>query len=155
MLRDEHKLLMRLKGTSRVLGIQPGQPRSRQALTLLFYPSIPCAFLLQVDEEYKNPHTVDRVPLGKLPHLWGQSLYILSSLLAEVGTCGLHTLEWFPGCHEGPWENPVRPSTGELLLSLTSSWLFSELHLARLVCSSLLRVTAGPDVPTHGRISRV
>uniref|UniRef100_A0A452QZE1 Phosphorylase b kinase regulatory subunit n=1 Tax=Ursus americanus TaxID=9643 RepID=A0A452QZE1_URSAM len=38
---------------------------------------------IQVDEEYKNPHTVDRVPLGKLPHLWGQSLYILSSLLAE------------------------------------------------------------------------
>uniref|UniRef100_A0A9L0RCD8 Phosphorylase b kinase regulatory subunit n=1 Tax=Equus caballus TaxID=9796 RepID=A0A9L0RCD8_HORSE len=37
----------------------------------------------KVDEEYKNPHTVDRVPQGKLPHLWGQSLYILSSLLAE------------------------------------------------------------------------
>ncbi|ELW48743.1 Phosphorylase b kinase regulatory subunit alpha, liver isoform [Tupaia chinensis] len=37
----------------------------------------------KVDEEYKSPHTVDRVPLGKLPHLWGQSLYILSSLLAE------------------------------------------------------------------------
>ncbi|XP_036030015.1 phosphorylase b kinase regulatory subunit alpha, liver isoform isoform X5 [Onychomys torridus] len=37
----------------------------------------------KVDEEYKNPHTVDRIPLGKLPHLWGQSLYILSSLLAE------------------------------------------------------------------------
>lgn len=37
-----------------------------------------------MDEEYKNPHTVDRVPLGKVPHLWGQSLYILSSLLAEV-----------------------------------------------------------------------
>lgn len=41
-----------------------------------------------MDEEYKNPHTVDRVPLGKLPHLWGQSLYILSSLLAEVGALG-------------------------------------------------------------------
>ncbi|XP_060231350.1 phosphorylase b kinase regulatory subunit alpha, liver isoform isoform X3 [Meriones unguiculatus] len=37
----------------------------------------------KVDEEYKNPHTVDRIPLGKVPHLWGQSLYILSSLLAE------------------------------------------------------------------------
>ncbi|XP_059942564.1 phosphorylase b kinase regulatory subunit alpha, liver isoform isoform X3 [Mesoplodon densirostris] len=37
----------------------------------------------KVDDEYKNPHTVDRVPLGKVPHLWGQSLYILSSLLAE------------------------------------------------------------------------
>ncbi|XP_047392407.1 phosphorylase b kinase regulatory subunit alpha, liver isoform isoform X4 [Sciurus carolinensis] len=27
----------------------------------------------KVDEEYKNPHTVDRVPLGKLPHLWGRN----------------------------------------------------------------------------------
>ena len=44
--------------------------------------------LCQVDEEYKNPHTVDRVPLGKVPHLWGQSLYILSSLLAEVRDLG-------------------------------------------------------------------
>uniref|UniRef100_A0A8C3TB51 Phosphorylase b kinase regulatory subunit n=1 Tax=Chelydra serpentina TaxID=8475 RepID=A0A8C3TB51_CHESE len=38
---------------------------------------------LQVDEEYVNPHTVDRVPMGKLPHMWGQSLYILGCLMAE------------------------------------------------------------------------
>ncbi|XP_061483232.1 phosphorylase b kinase regulatory subunit alpha, liver isoform isoform X5 [Rhineura floridana] len=37
----------------------------------------------KVNEEYDNPHTVDRIPAGKLPHLWGQSLYILSALLAE------------------------------------------------------------------------
>ncbi|XP_043913493.1 phosphorylase b kinase regulatory subunit alpha, skeletal muscle isoform isoform X2 [Protopterus annectens] len=37
----------------------------------------------KVDEEYRNPHTVDRIPLGKLPHMWGQSLYILGCLLAE------------------------------------------------------------------------
>ncbi|XP_030066084.1 LOW QUALITY PROTEIN: phosphorylase b kinase regulatory subunit alpha, skeletal muscle isoform [Microcaecilia unicolor] len=37
----------------------------------------------KVNEEYENPHSVDRVPLGKLPHLWGQSLYILGCLLAE------------------------------------------------------------------------
>ncbi|XP_010606271.1 phosphorylase b kinase regulatory subunit alpha, skeletal muscle isoform isoform X4 [Fukomys damarensis] len=37
----------------------------------------------RVDEEYQNPHTVDRVPMGKLPHMWGQSLYILGSLTAE------------------------------------------------------------------------
>ncbi|XP_006873470.1 PREDICTED: phosphorylase b kinase regulatory subunit alpha, skeletal muscle isoform-like [Chrysochloris asiatica] len=37
----------------------------------------------KVDEEYQNPHSVDRVPMGKLPHLWGQSLYILGSLMAE------------------------------------------------------------------------
>ncbi|XP_010591015.1 phosphorylase b kinase regulatory subunit alpha, skeletal muscle isoform isoform X5 [Loxodonta africana] len=37
----------------------------------------------KVDEEYQNPHSVDRVPMGKLPHMWGQSLYILGSLMAE------------------------------------------------------------------------
>uniref|UniRef100_A0A8D0HSB1 Phosphorylase b kinase regulatory subunit n=1 Tax=Sphenodon punctatus TaxID=8508 RepID=A0A8D0HSB1_SPHPU len=38
---------------------------------------------IQVDEESETPHSVDRVPVGKLPHLWGQSLYVLGSLLAE------------------------------------------------------------------------
>uniref|UniRef100_A0A3B1JBI8 Phosphorylase b kinase regulatory subunit n=1 Tax=Astyanax mexicanus TaxID=7994 RepID=A0A3B1JBI8_ASTMX len=37
----------------------------------------------KVDEEYNNPHTVERVPLGKCPLKWGQSLYILGNLLAE------------------------------------------------------------------------
>uniref|UniRef100_A0ABM5EWK5 Phosphorylase b kinase regulatory subunit n=1 Tax=Pogona vitticeps TaxID=103695 RepID=A0ABM5EWK5_9SAUR len=37
----------------------------------------------KVEEEYGNPHTVDRVPQGKLPLMWGQSLYILGCLLAE------------------------------------------------------------------------
>uniref|UniRef100_A0A8C4I9D4 Phosphorylase b kinase regulatory subunit n=1 Tax=Dicentrarchus labrax TaxID=13489 RepID=A0A8C4I9D4_DICLA len=37
----------------------------------------------KVDEEYSNPHSVDRVALGQLPHMWGQSLYILGCLLAE------------------------------------------------------------------------
>ncbi|XP_055011008.1 phosphorylase b kinase regulatory subunit alpha, liver isoform isoform X3 [Boleophthalmus pectinirostris] len=37
----------------------------------------------KVEEEYRNPHTVDRVCLGQLPHMWGQSLYIVGSLLAE------------------------------------------------------------------------
>ncbi|XP_063043532.1 phosphorylase b kinase regulatory subunit alpha, skeletal muscle isoform isoform X2 [Engraulis encrasicolus] len=37
----------------------------------------------KVDEEYVNPHTVERVAMGKLPIKWGQSLYILGSLMAE------------------------------------------------------------------------
>uniref|UniRef100_A0A8C2GXS8 Phosphorylase b kinase regulatory subunit n=1 Tax=Cyprinus carpio TaxID=7962 RepID=A0A8C2GXS8_CYPCA len=37
----------------------------------------------KVDEEYANPHTVDRVPVGKCPLKLGQSLYILGNLLAE------------------------------------------------------------------------
>ncbi|KAM8952638.1 phosphorylase b kinase regulatory subunit alpha, skeletal muscle isoform 2-T2 [Pelodytes ibericus] len=37
----------------------------------------------KVEEEYEHPRTVDRVPLGKLPHMWGQSLYILGCLMSE------------------------------------------------------------------------
>uniref|UniRef100_A0A8C7SW47 Phosphorylase b kinase regulatory subunit n=1 Tax=Oncorhynchus mykiss TaxID=8022 RepID=A0A8C7SW47_ONCMY len=37
----------------------------------------------KMEEEYGNPHSVDRVAMGQLPHMWGQSLYIVSSLLAE------------------------------------------------------------------------
>ncbi|XP_075052630.1 phosphorylase b kinase regulatory subunit alpha, liver isoform isoform X2 [Mixophyes fleayi] len=37
----------------------------------------------KIEEEYHNPHTVDRIALGKMPHLWGQSLYVLGALLAE------------------------------------------------------------------------
>ncbi|XP_022605187.1 phosphorylase b kinase regulatory subunit alpha, liver isoform isoform X4 [Seriola dumerili] len=37
----------------------------------------------KVEEEYSNPHSVDRVAMGQLPHMWGQSLYILGCLLAE------------------------------------------------------------------------
>ncbi|XP_034536645.1 phosphorylase b kinase regulatory subunit alpha, liver isoform [Notolabrus celidotus] len=37
----------------------------------------------KMEEEYSSPHSVDRVAMGQLPHMWGQSLYILGSLLAE------------------------------------------------------------------------
>ncbi|XP_039996466.1 phosphorylase b kinase regulatory subunit alpha, skeletal muscle isoform isoform X2 [Xiphias gladius] len=37
----------------------------------------------KVEEEYINPHSVERVPMGKCPLKWGQSLYILGNLLAE------------------------------------------------------------------------
>ncbi|XP_033631487.1 probable phosphorylase b kinase regulatory subunit alpha isoform X1 [Asterias rubens] len=33
--------------------------------------------------EYKNPHSQDRVAGGKIPHIWGQALYILGLLLQE------------------------------------------------------------------------
>lgn len=54
-----------------------------------FLPAFPApahlpVLVFQVDEEYCNPHSVDRVPLGKLPLMWGQSLYILGCLMAEV-----------------------------------------------------------------------
>ncbi|XP_076879483.1 phosphorylase b kinase regulatory subunit alpha, liver isoform isoform X2 [Brachyhypopomus gauderio] len=37
----------------------------------------------KVEEEYRSPHTVERVAAGQLPHMWGQSLYILGNLLAD------------------------------------------------------------------------
>ncbi|KAG7275841.1 hypothetical protein CRUP_016781 [Coryphaenoides rupestris] len=37
----------------------------------------------KIDEETHAPHTVERLALGQLPHMWGQSLYILGRLLAE------------------------------------------------------------------------
>ncbi|XP_070616202.1 phosphorylase b kinase regulatory subunit alpha, skeletal muscle isoform isoform X2 [Erythrolamprus reginae] len=39
--------------------------------------------LEKVEEEYSRPHTVDRLPTGKLPLMWAQSLYILGCLMAE------------------------------------------------------------------------
>jgi phosphorylase kinase alpha/beta subunit len=37
----------------------------------------------KVEDEYKNPRSQQRVPLGKLPHMWAQSLYIVSKLLRD------------------------------------------------------------------------
>uniref|UniRef100_A0A671VI85 Phosphorylase b kinase regulatory subunit n=1 Tax=Sparus aurata TaxID=8175 RepID=A0A671VI85_SPAAU len=37
----------------------------------------------KVEEECMNPHSVERIPMGKLPLKWGQSLYILGNLLTE------------------------------------------------------------------------
>ena len=51
-----------------------------------------CVLCVQIEEEYVTPHTVDRVALGQLPHMWGQSLYILGRLLAEVASYQLVTV---------------------------------------------------------------
>jgi len=37
----------------------------------------------KVEAEKNDPHSQDRVAVGKLPHLWGQSLYILANLIWE------------------------------------------------------------------------
>ncbi|CAL8241380.1 unnamed protein product [Merluccius merluccius] len=37
----------------------------------------------KVEEEYGSPHSVERVPMGKCPLKWAQSLYVLGNLLAE------------------------------------------------------------------------
>ncbi|KAF7212373.1 phosphorylase b kinase regulatory subunit alpha, liver isoform isoform X2 [Nothobranchius furzeri] len=55
--------------------------RGKNGIKLL--PELYAVPLDKVEEEYINPHTVDRVAMGQLPHMWGQSLYILGCLLAE------------------------------------------------------------------------
>ncbi|MEQ2166972.1 hypothetical protein GOODEAATRI_033942, partial [Goodea atripinnis] len=58
-----------------------------------------------VEEEYSNPHTVDRLAMGQLPHMWGQSLYIVGCLLAEgflaPGNCRKLNLSGRPYRHIG------------------------------------------------------
>jgi len=39
---------------------------------------------VQIEEEFKNPGSQKREALGKLPQMWGQSLYVLASLVKEV-----------------------------------------------------------------------
>ena len=36
-----------------------------------------------VDQEYMNPHSQDRIPIGQCPFMWAQSLYIIGRLLLE------------------------------------------------------------------------
>lgn len=38
----------------------------------------------KVDAEYHNPKSQDRVMMGKIPQMWGQSLYVLGKLVKEV-----------------------------------------------------------------------
>ncbi|XP_055893666.1 probable phosphorylase b kinase regulatory subunit alpha isoform X15 [Biomphalaria glabrata] len=36
-----------------------------------------------VEKEYENPNSQARTPAGKMPHMWGQSMYILGRLMIE------------------------------------------------------------------------
>lgn len=80
--------------------------------------SVVCLLRLrnEVEEEYVNPHSVERIPMGKCPLKWGQSLYILGNLLSEV-SCHLvmkknphHTTllsyTYFLKCHTIPFIFP-------------------------------------------------
>lgn len=57
-----------------------------------------CGVATQVDEEYKTPGSQKREALGKMPQMWGQSLYVLASLVKEVcrsSVCSFsHTNLW-------------------------------------------------------------
>jgi phosphorylase kinase alpha/beta subunit len=36
-----------------------------------------------VEQEYRQPHSQDRIPIGTCPFMWAQSLYIVGRLLQE------------------------------------------------------------------------
>ncbi|XP_072236968.1 phosphorylase b kinase regulatory subunit alpha, liver isoform isoform X2 [Leuresthes tenuis] len=55
--------------------------RGKNGIKLM--PELYTVPLDKMEEEYSNPHSVDRLAMGQLPHMWGQSLYILGCLLAE------------------------------------------------------------------------
>ena len=47
---------------------------------------LPMAYAVPIgyhDKEKRNPNSVKRDVVGKLPHIWGQSLYIVARLLSD------------------------------------------------------------------------
>ncbi|CAF5218205.1 unnamed protein product, partial [Rotaria magnacalcarata] len=36
-----------------------------------------------VEAEKSNPHSTDRIPMGRIPHMWGQSLFVLAMLVKD------------------------------------------------------------------------
>ena len=50
-----------------------------------------------MEEEYKKPNSQKRVAEGKIPHMWGQSMYILGRLMIEVCSFLLMITEIYMG----------------------------------------------------------
>ncbi|CAH8569686.1 unnamed protein product [Heterobilharzia americana] len=51
--------------------------------TCYFMPESYSLPIQSIDAEIAHPHTQTRMPVGALPHIWGQSLYILASIIYE------------------------------------------------------------------------
>jgi phosphorylase kinase alpha/beta subunit len=66
-----------------IIGANLEQVLVRDEESTRLVPELYAVPAYKVEEEYKNPKSQDRVPLGKLPHVWGQSLYIVSRLLRD------------------------------------------------------------------------
>lgn len=52
----------------------------------VLYPIMPEIYSLpggHIEAELATPHSQARVPIGSAPHLWGQSLYILASMIMD------------------------------------------------------------------------
>ncbi|CAF0915912.1 unnamed protein product [Adineta steineri] len=37
----------------------------------------------KVEDEKRDPHSTNRIPMGRIPHMWGQSLFVLAMLVKE------------------------------------------------------------------------
>ena len=55
--------------------------KDEDSITLV--PELYAVPAYKVEDEYRHPKSQERVPLGKLPHMWAQSLYIISKLLRD------------------------------------------------------------------------
>lgn len=55
--------------------------KDEESITLV--PELYAVPAYKVEDEYRTPKSQERVPLGKLPHMWAQSLYIISKLLRD------------------------------------------------------------------------
>ena len=55
----------------------------KDAESMRLVPELYSVPAYKVEDEYRAPKSQDRVPLGKVPHTWAQSLYIISKLLVN------------------------------------------------------------------------
>lgn len=65
---------------------QPTNRRISDTVGSDTYYYIPESYSVPADKimtELENPHTQERIPVGNIPHIWGQSLYILSSIIYD------------------------------------------------------------------------
>lgn len=52
-------------------------------LNLVLMPETYAVPAENIEAELAKPHSQDRITKGNLPHIWGQSLYILSNIIYE------------------------------------------------------------------------
>jgi phosphorylase kinase alpha/beta subunit len=66
-----------------IIGSNLEQVLIKDEESLRLVPELYAVPAYKVEEEYRNPKSQDRVPLGKVPHMWGQSLYVIGKLLRD------------------------------------------------------------------------
>ncbi|TNN09763.1 putative phosphorylase b kinase regulatory subunit alpha [Schistosoma japonicum] len=70
--------------SSRNASRKPSEISSQMPVrTCCFVPESYSLPVEAIDAEIAHPHTQTRIPVGALPHIWGQSLYILASIIYD------------------------------------------------------------------------